>query len=458
MKILSKVMLVIGSFFLLSLSADASSATVSVKSNYSQILVGNTVTVTVTVSSSEALGSWKYSLNYNSTVFTLVSGNLTVAEPADNPNTKTKTYTYTFKAKNSGSGTFSIGSSNVANWDGNYLTTTTASKTVKVITQAELEASYSKNNNLKSLEVVGFELDQPFSSDVAEYNVSVPEGTELIELAATREDSKSSVSGTGELEVSYGLNKFEVVVTAQNGSTKTYIVNVTVEDKNPIEVNILDNVYTLLKDKRGLVAPATFVETTVSINGVEIPALYGELLDVTLVGVKDVDGNILLAKYDADNNKYELYVELSFVTFNVIPLAYDKEIEGYTLKEVKINDKLVNVYVKEDSDFYLIYGTNTVTGKNALYKYDSVEGTVQRYEETVGGSDELALYKTATAALGFITAASFISITVIGSRRKSRVKAINDNIFTDDYKASISETSDDDVFDLLNEKKSKKRK
>ena len=43
----------------------AASATISVSTNASQIIVGNNVTVTVTVSSASALGSWEYNLNYD---------------------------------------------------------------------------------------------------------------------------------------------------------------------------------------------------------------------------------------------------------------------------------------------------------------------------------------------------------------------------------------------------------
>ena len=36
---------------------------------------------------------------------------------------------------------------------------------IKAMTQAELEATYSKNNNLKSLSVEGYEIDPAFNKD-----------------------------------------------------------------------------------------------------------------------------------------------------------------------------------------------------------------------------------------------------------------------------------------------------
>ncbi len=457
-----KLLVVVGSFFLFVGTADAATASIAVKSNYSQVVVGNTVTVTVTVSSASPLGAWEFDLNYNSSVFTYKSGSLNVADYISNDNTKSRTYTYTFTAKNSGSGTFSVSNVVVMDFDVQKMQVSTSSKTVSVITREQLEASYSKINDLKDIEVVGYELDQVFDEDILEYNVSVPEGTEMIELIATREDSKSSVAGAGELEVSYGLNKFELIVTAQNGSTKTYIVNVTVEDKNPISIKIGDGNYTIVKDKRALVPPTTYIESTVLIDGIEVPALYGDLLKYTLVGLKDEAGNIVLAVYDADKNTYELYTELVFNTFSVIPKPYTGELEDYELKSVKINDKMIDVYVKEGSDFYLIYGINALTGEENLYKYDSVENTIQRYEEGSASSEELRIYKIATYALGGLVVLSFIGIFIAGSKKKIKdIKALDDNIFTEDFKEKATkkkeEVDEEEIFDITESKKKKKK-
>ena len=105
-----------------------------------------------------------------------------------------------------------------------------------IITQQELEASYSKNNNLSSIVVEGYELNEEFNKDTLEYTVSVPSDTEKINLNATVEDKTAGVSGTGEFEVSEGDNKFELIVTAQNGAKKVYTVTIKVEDQNPINV------------------------------------------------------------------------------------------------------------------------------------------------------------------------------------------------------------------------------
>ena len=60
------------SIFLLNTSIKAASATISVKSN-SSVVVGNTVKVTVTLSSSSSLGSWDFSIGYDTSLLRMTS-------------------------------------------------------------------------------------------------------------------------------------------------------------------------------------------------------------------------------------------------------------------------------------------------------------------------------------------------------------------------------------------------
>ena len=70
-------------------------------------------------------------------------------------------------------------------------------KTVSIITQQQLEASYSKNNDLKSLSVEGYEITPEFSSSVTEYSVVVPENTKEVKINGAVSDYRSSLNGIG---------------------------------------------------------------------------------------------------------------------------------------------------------------------------------------------------------------------------------------------------------------------
>lgn len=69
-----------------------------------------------------------------------------------------------------------------------------------------------------------------FTPNKLTYDVTVPLDVESIEIYATASDSKASISGTGKKNLEEGLNEFEIVVTAEDGTVKTYTINVTREE------------------------------------------------------------------------------------------------------------------------------------------------------------------------------------------------------------------------------------
>lgn len=65
-----------------------------------------------------------------------------------------------------------------------------------------------------------------FNAGKTSYSVNVPNNVASIEVYAKASSSKSKVSGTGIKNLQPGTNKFSVVVTAENGNSKTYTISV----------------------------------------------------------------------------------------------------------------------------------------------------------------------------------------------------------------------------------------
>ena len=86
----------------------------------------------------------------------------------------------------------------------------------------------SSNNNLSSLKVDGTSVPG-FNASTTSYNLASTDSTS-ISIGATVADSKASASGTGGKNLVYGPNEFPIIVRAENGATKTYIVNITRTD------------------------------------------------------------------------------------------------------------------------------------------------------------------------------------------------------------------------------------
>ncbi len=395
----------------------AASASISVKLSKSTVIVGSTVTATVTVSSSTALGSWQFDVGYDSSRLQLTNSSFGGAHVADvykSNGQKSASYTFTFKALKSGSTSISIKNSGGYSIDEAPLSMSNGSKSVKIMTQQELEATYSKNNYLKSLSVEGATLSPAFNKETLEYSVELEPETTSIKVSATKEDSKASVVGTGDIEVSEGDNQIKIVVTAENGNERTYVINAKVKELSPIVVKIGKEEYTVVRKKGVIETPNTYKETTIKINNEDVPAFESEITKLVLVGLKDSKGDTALYVYDQKNDTYTLYKEIigSSITLYPLPLEDESLIEPYYKKyTITINKQKFDCYkLSKGNQFALIYGMNIQTGKKGLYMYDAKEGTLQRYYQD---EVELVNEKINTYNLAFLVASGIIILLCI---------------------------------------------
>jgi len=300
------------------------------------------------------------------------------------------------------------------------------------MTQAELEATYSKNNYLKSLSIEGVTLTPEFNKETLEYSVELEPETTSIKINATKEDGTASITGDGEVQVSEGDNKIEISVTAQNGNVRKYIINAKVKELSPIEVEIDGKKYTVIRKREFLPVPKLFEETVVTMNEEEVPAFKNEATGYTLIGLKDAEGNIALYIYELDKDiqKFTLYQEYVFEMLVFNPLPTDVIPEGYIKAKIKIGEFETDAYkVSKTSKYSLIYGMNIESGKKGWYLYDSVENTLQRYY-----TDELNLlnekingYTGLIVGLGILSGVLalviiIICINVLRKRKKNKIK------------------------------------
>lgn len=435
---------------------NAASGTIGISSS-STVVVGNTVTVTVTLSSSTALGAWEFDINYDSSYLQLTSSNAEnngtyFVGYVTGANTKSKTYTLKFRALKSGTTNITVGSYDVYAWDESSMSISRSNKKLTLMTQEELEASYSKDNNLKSLSVTvgeeSYAIDPEFNADVLEYNVAVPTGTTMVNVEAVKNDSKASVDGAGEIEVTEGLNTIPIVVTAQNGDEKTYTLIVNVEDQNPINVAIDGKNYTVVKSATLLTAPASFSETTVQIDGFQIPAFVNDAIDYTLVGLKDEDGKVALYRYL--DGQYTLYNEFNSKSYTLVPVAFDKELD-YIKTTVEINGVSMDVYkYSEDSNLVIINAINLETGKEDLYLYDPDSGAAIVFDETFiqDTNQTIDYYTYIIIAFGAALLLMLIVIFVLLHSTKKKQKKIKEFILKQEAKIEATRKLNDVVSEV----------
>lgn len=386
-------------------------ASFKISTNKSNVVVGNTVKVTVSVSGSDAAG-WEYCLNYDSSVFTLSSATSdTGGKCVKTGSTLTgyKSVTYTLKAIKSGSSNFTLSGAAIYNDDLKLISTSYNTVSVRAKTQAEIEASYSTNADLKSLGVDGYEITPNFDKNTLEYELEVENEVDSITIKASKADSGASVSGAGEKELTEGMNKFNIVVTAEKGNKKTYILNINRKELNPISVIVDGKEFTIVRKADVMSAPTYYSSTELEIQNEKVPAYKSDITGYVLVGLKNEEGNISLYRYDESNGEYVLYKQLGMEGVTLIPLDTKEVIEGYDkVKEITINNYDVNVYSGDtDSAFVLVYGMNANNGEIGWYKFDTKEETFQRYEKlnVVKTKEEFDIY--------FILTIVFVSLSLV---------------------------------------------
>lgn len=423
-------LLVLGVFSICNVNA----ATLKVTANKTTVVVGSTVNVTVSVNGNDA-DAWEYCLDYDSSVFSVSSstiGNLgsTTCLNLGGITTGGKNITFTLKAKKSGSSTITVKNASILDFESKEVLSSKGSVNVRAKTQAEIEASYSTNANLSNLRVVDHVITPDFNKDTLEYNLEVENEIDKVTIKATKADSAATVSGTGEKELTEGLNRFEIVVTAEKGNKKTYVVNVTRKELNPIHVDVDGFDYTIVRKADAIEAPTYYVATEIEVQGEMVPAFNSDITGYTLVGLKDVDGNISLYRYLEDKNQYISYKQVGVEGVVFIPLNTDVVLEDYSkTKNVTINNINVKAYCGEEkSDYVLVYGMNAATGETSWFKYDTKGETLQRYvvEEKEEVSDIYFLLTIVFASISGLGILLVIILIATNSKvRKKNAKLIS---------------------------------
>ena len=92
------------------------------------------------------------------------------------------------------------------------------------------EVSY--NNFLKSLSVEESPLDKEFINTTSSYTVTVPYGTTELTISAEPENKTSTIEIFRNNDLLTGENHIQLIVTAENGSTRRYYITAIVQERN----------------------------------------------------------------------------------------------------------------------------------------------------------------------------------------------------------------------------------
>lgn len=110
------------------------------------------------------------------------------------------------------------------------------------ISNNNIVKKYSSNNYLKELSIDGYEI--AFDKDTLEYNIKVKSDVNSLDIKAIAEQAGARVEITGNEKFKTGDNTVVITVTAEDGSTREYKINVSKEEAKkeaPLEIEDSSN-------------------------------------------------------------------------------------------------------------------------------------------------------------------------------------------------------------------------
>lgn len=183
----------------------------------------------------------------------------------------------------------------------------------------------SNNANLSNLGITPNDFSG-FKPGITSYNVTVENDVTSIQVYANVQDSKSKVSGTGTKSLNEGNNELNVVVTAEDGTTKTYTINVTRKTTEESDDDTEDEEKTEEENKLGL--------SELKIEGVELsPDFNSDIYEYSVKYIGKETNLDITTKPNNDSAKVEI-------------VGNENLIDG---------ENLINILVTDDT------GENTVT-------------------------------------------------------------------------------------------------
>lgn len=376
---------------------------ISVSAGQGSVSVGKTVAFSITVpSGSEA---WTYSVSW--------SGNLTLESGDTAPmgfEGDSRTNQLVFRANSTGTGSvwISAGSYCIAGVD--YDASGSASVTIVAADKPDDSepapaptpsgdgsstgnnpgVSLSSNSALSSLTVSAGTLTPAFDPAITEYTLSLPSQSDRLTITANPSDSRATVQGDGDISLQDGETSLSVVVTAEDGSAKTYTITVQVAQAPTLFLDYNGQRLGVVKDVSQVTPPAGFAPAEpITYSGDTLPIWTDVSGKRTLVYLMDektsAQGFYLFSQTTGVQSPY-LPILCGSVTYIYTDIPKElSSVPGLTPATVKAFGQTLNGWTYNDAslkDFCVLYLMDDA-GSYGYYTYDSREETLQRFSGAV---------------------------------------------------------------------------
>ena len=377
-------------------------AGISVSAGQGTVSVGKTVAFSITVPSGTE--AWTYSVSW--------SGNLTLESGDTAPmgfEGDSRTNQLVFRANSTGTGTVSISAGSYCIAGVDYDASGSAS--VSIVTADKPDdsepapaptpsggsstdnnpgVSLSGNNALSALTVSAGTLTPAFDPAITEYTLSLPSQSDRLTITANPSDSRATVQGDGDISLQDGETSLSVVVTAEDGSAKTYTITVQVAQAPTLFLDYNGQRLGVVKDVSQVTPPAGFAPAEpITYSGDTLPIWTDVSGKRTLVYLMDektsAQGFYLFSQTTGVQSPY-LPILCGSVTYIYTDIPKElSSVPGLTPATVKAFGQTLNGWTYNDAslkDFSVLYLMDDA-GSYGYYTYDSREETLQRFSGAV---------------------------------------------------------------------------
>lgn len=284
---------------------------------------------------------------------------------------------------------------------------------------------------------------------------ALAEGTTKIEV----EDSEGESTYGSSMSVTNGSSTITI------GPGDPSLIKDEVSATGSVQIEVDGKQYTVSSDFSEALIPMGFVETETQFEGTTCKVVTQEssgTIVMYLVSAEDGDGDFFL--YDSTNGQFSPFESVEIASDRYLVFLQDDGTvsvpSGYSETTIVIEGSGKEFPAWQNTDnteYYLVYGLNS-DGTKALYLYDTVDGTYQRYlqgsavaavEEKVSDNAlvKFAGENLALTLIFLIAAILFLLLLLIVVAVKLRHRNIELDDLYDEYDIDPDEEDDDDDYE-----------
>lgn len=241
----------------------------------------------------------------------------------------------------------------------------------------------SSESMLSSLTVSKGKLSPEFDENITSYNLNLTNDIASIDVNAKAKDAKATVSGIGKHDLKAGKTDINITVTAENGSTRTYTIHVTVEEKPKEFIKYNGQKLGILTNLDEVTPPSGFEKAKVKVSGKERDGWYNAASKIYLIYLADKD--MVKNFYMVENNQVtSIYKPIQLLGKSLVMIDVPDVLQkknGMKFTTITIDNQKLKGWTFKDKNFqnyYLIYVMDT-KGNVKYYQYEKTEETLQLY-------------------------------------------------------------------------------